>query len=69
VAIATTSNPCSSSINRGIVKLVFSKSVVQLVSAMKAVHLEPKTLTSLGAPTALFEVIELRDALKEDAPG
>jgi hypothetical protein len=23
----------------------------------------------LGAPTAPFEVIELRDALKEDAPG
>jgi hypothetical protein len=36
---------------------------------MKAVYLEPKTSTSLGAPTALFEAIELRDALKEDAPG
>jgi hypothetical protein len=35
---------------------------------MKAVHLEPKTSTSLGAPTAPFEAIELRDALKEDAP-
>jgi hypothetical protein len=36
---------------------------------MKAVHLEPETSTSLGAPTAPFEAIELRDALKEDAPG
>ena len=52
----------------GVVRLVFSKLVVQLVSAMKAVHLEPKTLTSLGAPTALFEAIELRDAFKEDTP-
>ena len=52
----------------GAVGPVFSKSVVQLVSAMKAVHLEPETSTSLGAPTAPFEAIELRDALKEDAP-
>jgi hypothetical protein len=36
---------------------------------MKAVYLEPKTLTSLGAPTTLFEVIKLRDVLKEDALG
>ena len=66
--VATTSNPRSSSMDGGAVGLVFSKSVVQLVSAMKAVHLEPKTSTSLGAPTAPFEAIELRDALKEDAP-
>jgi hypothetical protein len=67
--VATTSNPRSSSIDGGAVGLVFSKSVVQLVSAIKAVHLEPETSTSLGAPTTPFEAIELRDALKEDAPG
>ena len=67
--MATTSNPRSSSMDGGAVGPVFSKLVVQLVSAMKAVHLEPKTSTSLGAPTAPFEAIELRDALKEDAPG
>ena len=66
--VATTSNPRSSSMDGGVVGLVFSKSVIQLVSAMKAVHLEPKTSTSLGAPIAPFEAIELRDALKEDAP-
>ena len=67
--VATTSNPRSSSMDGGAVGQVFSKSVVQLVSAMKAVHLESETSTSLGAPTAPFEAIELRDALKEDAPG
>ena len=66
--VATTSNPHSNSKCIS-ARLVFSKSVVQLIYAMKAVHLEPKTSTSLGAPTALFEAIELRDALKEDAPG
>jgi hypothetical protein len=68
VIVATTSNPHLNSkcISTG---PVFSKSVVQLVSAMKAVHLEPETSGSLGAPTAPFEVIELRDALKEDVPG
>ena len=66
--VATTSNPHSSSMDGGVVGLVFSKLVIQLVSAMKAVHLEPKTSTSLGAPIAPFEAIELRDALKEDAP-
>ena len=34
---------------------------------MKAIHLEPKILTSLRALIVLFEAIELRDALKEDA--
>jgi hypothetical protein len=54
-------------IDGGAVGLVFSKLVVQLVSAIKAVYLEPKTSTSLRAPTVLFKAIELRDALKEDA--
>ena len=36
---------------------------------MKAVHLEPENSMSLRAPTVPFKVIELRDALKEDAPG
>jgi hypothetical protein len=66
--VATTSNPYLNSKYIS-ARLVFSKSVVQLVYAMKAVHLEPKTSTSLGAPTTLFEAIELRDALKEDASG
>ena len=35
--------------------------------AIKAVYLEPKNSTSLGAPTAPFEAIELADALYEDA--
>ena len=43
--------------------------MVQLAYAIKAVYLEPETSTSLSVPTALFEAIELRDALKEDAPG
>jgi hypothetical protein len=66
--VATTSNPHSSSMGGSATGLVFSKSVVQLVCALKAVHLEPETSGSLGAPAAPFEVIELRDALKEDAP-
>jgi hypothetical protein len=53
-------------INRGAVELVFSKLVVQLVNAIKAVYLKPKTSMSLKAPTVLFKAIELRDALKED---
>jgi hypothetical protein len=64
---STTSNPHLNS--KGIsARLVFYKSVVQLAYALKAVHLELETSTSLGAPTAPFEAIELRDALKEDAP-
>ena len=66
--MATTSNPRSSLMDGSVVGQVFSKSVVQLVSAMKAVHLESKTSTSLRAPIVPFEAIELRDALKEDAP-
>ena len=47
VATTTTSNPRSSLMDSSVVGQVFSKLVVQLVSAMKAVHLEPKTTTSL----------------------
>ena len=50
------------------VRRVFNDQVVQLVKAMKAVHLENEDTTSLGAPTAPFEAIELEEALKEDAP-
>ena len=41
--------------------------MVQLVLAIKVVHLEPKNSTSLGAPTTPFKAIELIDALREDA--
>jgi hypothetical protein len=43
--------------------------VVQLVIAINAVHLEAGNTTSLGAPTAPFDTIELDQALREDAPG
>jgi hypothetical protein len=36
---------------------------------MNAVHLEAGNTTSLGAFTALFDAIELDQALREDAPG
>ena len=36
---------------------------------MKAVNLEAENTTSLGAPTAPFDAIELDQALREDAPG
>jgi hypothetical protein len=48
---------------------VFNDTVVQSVIAMKAVHLEAENTTSLGAPTAPFDAIELDQALREDAPG
>jgi hypothetical protein len=47
---------------------VFNDTVVQLVTALKAVHLDDNT-TSLGAPTAPFEAIELDAAIQEDALG
>ena len=43
--------------------------MVQWVIAIKAIHLEPKNTASLGAPIALFNAIELDQALREDAPG
>ena len=48
---------------------VFNDIVVQLVTALKAVHLDIENTTSLDVPTATFESIELKDALQEDAPG
>jgi hypothetical protein len=48
---------------------VFNNTVVQLVIAINAVHLEAGNTTSLGAPTAPFDAIELDQALREDAPG
>jgi hypothetical protein len=43
--------------------------VIQLVIAINAVHLKAENTTSLGAPTAPFNTIELNQALREDAPG
>jgi hypothetical protein len=48
---------------------VFNDTVVQLIMAMNAVHLEAGNTTSLGAPIAPFDAIELNQALREDAPG
>jgi hypothetical protein len=48
---------------------VFNDTVVQLIIAMNAVHLEAGNTTSLGAPTAPFDAIELDQALREDSPG
>ena len=47
----------------------FNNMVVQLVIAIKAIYLEAKNTTSLGAPIALFNAIKLDQALREDAPG
>jgi hypothetical protein len=46
----------------------FSSYVVRAIAALKAVYLDSKELTSLGAPSVPFEAIELEEALKEDAP-
>jgi hypothetical protein len=35
---------------------------------LKAVYLDNKELTSLGIPSVLFKAIELKEALREDAP-
>jgi hypothetical protein len=35
---------------------------------LKAVYLNSKELTSLGALSILFKAIELKEALREDAP-
>ena len=47
---------------------VFNDTVVQSVITIKAVHLKAENTTSLGAPTAPFNAIELDQALREDAP-
>ena len=38
---------------------VFNNTVVQSIIAIKTVHLEAKNTTSLGAPTAPFDIIKL----------
>ena len=48
-------------------KTVFSDSVVQLVRAMKAVHIEGES-SSIEAPAPPFEAVTVEDAIKEDAP-
>jgi hypothetical protein len=48
---------------------VFNDTVVQLFTAMKAVHLTDKDTASLGVPTAPFEAIDMDEAMREDAPG
>jgi hypothetical protein len=45
----------------------FSSYVVRAIAALKAVHLDSKESTSLGAPSVPFEAIELEEALREDA--
>ena len=52
---------------RVLYRRVYSDQVAQLVLAIKAVHLEPKNSTSLGALITPFKVIELTDTLYEDA--
>jgi hypothetical protein len=48
---------------------VFNNTVVQLVIVINAVHLKAGNTTSLRAPIALFDTIELDQALKEDTLG
>ena len=40
---------------------------IRAIAALKAVHLNNKELTSLGAPSIPFKAIELKEALREDA--
>ena len=46
----------------------FSSYIIRAIAALKAVHLDSKELTSLGALSIPFEAIKLKEALKEDAP-
>jgi Reverse transcriptase (RNA-dependent DNA polymerase)/GAG-pre-integrase domain len=48
-------------------KTVFSDSVIQLVRAMKAVHIEGES-SSIEVPAPPFEAVTVEDAMKEDAP-
>ena len=59
--------PAPTRSGRLLTRKVFSDTVVQLVSAMKAVHLEPDDNTT-RKPIAPFEAITLEQALQEDAP-
>jgi hypothetical protein len=45
----------------------FSSYIIRAITALKAVHLDSKESTSLGAPSILFKAIELEEALREDA--
>jgi len=47
---------------------VFNNTVVQSVIAIKAVYLKAENTTSLGAPTAPFNIIKLDQALRENTP-
>ena len=49
-------------------RTVFSDSVVQLVSAMKVVHINEEESASLGVPAPPFEAVTIEEAMKEDAP-
>lgn len=42
---------------------MFNNTIIQLVIAIKAVHLKPKASTSLGASTPPFEAVDLKEAL------
>ena len=46
----------------------FSSYIIRVIAVLKAIYLNNKELTSLGIPSVLFEAIELKEALKEDAP-
>ena len=45
----------------------FGSYVIRAITILKAVHLNNKESTSLGTPSILFEAIELKEALREDA--
>ena len=71
VTAAVAEATCSSERSQGEGKPkceVFSKSVLQLVSALKAVHLELETSGSLGIPSPSLETLTLAEAMNsEDA--
>jgi hypothetical protein len=46
---------------------VFSALVAQTITLLKALYLDIKESTLIGIPSILFEAIELKEALKEDA--
>jgi hypothetical protein len=46
---------------------VFSALVAQTITLLKALYLNIKESTSMGILSILFEAIELKEALKEDA--
>jgi hypothetical protein len=46
----------------------FNSYIIRAITILKVVHLNSKELTFLGAPSIPFKAIELKEALKEDAP-